>query len=62
MFDHLQQACRDRAISEFSFRASSPLFDGEEFTVGSRCEGEDVFLSIVGPMGLAMQGTARLRS
>jgi 3-methylfumaryl-CoA hydratase len=60
MFDHLMQAAGGRKIAEFSFRAVSPSFDGEELTFGAKLEGDMAQLSIVNPIGLAMSGEARL--
>lgn len=60
MCDHLMQAAGGRRIAEFSFRAVSPSFDGEELTFGAKLEGDMAQLSIVNPIGRAMSGEARL--
>jgi 3-methylfumaryl-CoA hydratase len=60
LFDHLVHCAGGRWVTEFNFRAVSPAFDSDDLTLGMRAEGDVAELSVVGPAGLVMKGTARL--
>ena len=60
LFDHLTEVADGRRIEEFSFRAVSPTFDGEETTFGVTLEDDMARLCVINPVGLAMTGEARL--
>lgn len=61
LLEELQQAHPLRQVAAFEFKAVSPLFDIEPFTVCGRLDGNEARLWARGPQGqLAMQATARL--
>ena len=61
-FDHLTQVAGGRRISEFSFRAVSPSYDGEALVLGALVEGDEAKISVTNPAGLALSGNARLEA
>jgi 3-methylfumaryl-CoA hydratase len=61
MLDHLVRE-RNAPILSYSFRAASPVFDGETIALGLRRDGDGVALRAVGPAGVAMTGVATIGS
>jgi 3-methylfumaryl-CoA hydratase len=63
LMDLLRRNLRDADVARFEFRAVSPLFDTEPFTVGGKPEGDGRTISLwaAGPgNSLAMSATAQL--
>ncbi len=55
----LELAAEEREVTRFAFRATAPVFDGEDFTACLKPEGEDLKLWVRGTDGRqAMEATA----
>jgi 3-methylfumaryl-CoA hydratase len=59
MLDHFVREVK-APIQAFSFRATSPSFDGETLAIGFRRDGNTAKLRVVGPAGVAMTGTVEV--
>lgn len=60
LMDHLLRQKPKGRIARYSFRAQSPLFDGESLTLGLRRDGNRVALRAIGPAGVAMIAEAEM--
>jgi 3-methylfumaryl-CoA hydratase len=60
LMDHLLRQKPAGHIARYSFRAQSPLFDGESLTLGLRRDGGHVALRAIGPAGVAMTAEAEI--
>ncbi len=58
LMDHLLRQHPPGRIRRYSFRALSPLFDGEAIMLGLRRDGDRIGLRVVGPSGVAMTAEA----
>lgn len=59
LMDHLLRSRTGLKVSDFDFRAQSPLFDGEAITLGLSEAGGGFRLRAIGPAGVAMVASAR---
>lgn len=58
LMDHLLRQKIARRIARYSFRAMSPMFDGEALRLGLTLDGGQARLRAVGPVGVAMTAQA----
>lgn len=58
LMDHLLRQKTGRRIGQYSFRAMSPMFDGEEIRLGLTPDGTQASLRAIGPVGVAMTAQA----
>ena len=58
LMDRLLHEAPGRRVASFSFRASAPLFSGEQARLGCAIDGNEVRLRAVGPYGLCMTAQA----
>lgn len=62
LMDHLLRQRPSGSVRRYSFRALSPLFDGEAIMLGLRQDGDRIGLRVVGPAGVAMTAEADIAS
>ncbi|WP_246524886.1 FAS1-like dehydratase domain-containing protein [Sphingobium phenoxybenzoativorans] len=58
LMDHLLRQKAGRKIARYSFRAMSPMYDGEEMRLGLAYESGQARLRAIGPVGVAMTAQA----
>jgi 3-methylfumaryl-CoA hydratase len=62
LLDHLLCKQPGARLASYSFRAMSPIFDGEPVTLGLGLDEGNVRLRAIGPAGVAMSASAELLS